>query len=180
MKRLTLAVPMLATLSLAVCGCGYNQSGGTENKLEGGYHWNSLYREDVQTVAVPVFASKDFRRGVEFKLTEAVIKQLEAHAPYKVVPKDRADTILEGQVTSVTASTIASDFRTNLPREQQLTVTVDFVWKDLRTGRILAQRKGLTQQAMYYPTLGEGASTGQLDAVERLALTIVQEMQADW
>ena len=167
-------------LGLALGGCGYNQSGGSNNRLEGGYHWNSLYREDVQSVAVPIFTTKDFRRGVEFKLTEAVIKQLELHAPYKVMPRERADTILEGQVTQVSIGTISKDFQTNLPREQQLVVTVEFVWKDLRSGRILAQRKGLQEQAVFYPSLGEGEFVGTQKAIEQLALVIVQEMQADW
>jgi hypothetical protein len=33
---------------------------------------------------------------------------------------------------------------------------------------------------MYYQNLGEGEFVGTQQAVERLALTIVQELQADW
>ena len=171
---------ILFILSMVLCGCGYSQSGGESNKLEGSYHWNSLYREDIQTVAVPFCSTKDFRRGIEFRLTEAVIKQLEAHAPYKVVPKERADTILEGQVVSVHLGTISKDFQTNLPREQEVVITVDLTWKDLRTGKILLQRKNLQQDAVYYPQLGEGEFVGAQQAIERFALTIVQELQADW
>jgi len=163
-----------------VGGCGYSQSGGESNKLEGTYHWNSLYREDIQTVAVPVFSTKDFRRGIEFRLTEAVIKQLESHAPYKVVPKERADTILEGQVTSVKVGTVSKDFQTNLPREQEVVISVDLTWKDLRTGKILLQRSNLQQEAIFYPQMGEGEYAGAQHAIERFALTIVQELQADW
>jgi curli biogenesis system outer membrane secretion channel CsgG len=168
-----------AVLLLAIAGCGYNQSGSTKNKLEGGYQWNSLYREDIQTVAVPIFTNRSYRRGVEFQLTEAVIKQLEGHAPYKVVPRERADTILEGQITDVSSQTIARDFRTNLPREQRINITVNLLWKDLRNGRILLQRK-LEKSAVYYPNLGEGEFLGSQSAVEKVALAIVQELQADW
>jgi len=172
---------MAATLLLVVvAGCGYSQSGGENNKQQSGYHWNSLYREDIQTVAVPIFTTTDFRRGVEFRLTEAVIKQLELHAPYKVVPKERADTILEGQVTSVKVGTLSRDFFTNLPREQEVLITVDLTWKDLRTGKILLQRRGLQQDAVFHPPLGEGEFVGAQQAIERIALVIVQEMQADW
>ncbi|HEV8606306.1 MAG TPA: LptE family protein [Tepidisphaeraceae bacterium] len=177
MKSL-IAVTGLFALFLA--GCGYNQSGGENNKQQGGYHWNSLYREDIQTVAVPVFGTRDFRRGIEFRLTEAVIKQLEANAPYKVVPKERADTILEGQVTAVKVGTLSKDFQTNLPREQELVITIDLTWKDLRTGKILLQRRGLQQEGIFYPSLGEGEFAGTQQAIERFALAIVQELQADW
>ncbi len=171
--------PLLATL-LLIAGCSYSQSGGENNKQQGGYHWNSLYREDIQTVAIPIFTTKDYRRGIEFRLTEAVIKQLELHAPYKVVPKERADTILEGQVTSVRVGTLSRDFQTNEPREQDLVIIVDVTWKDLRTGKILLQRRGLQQDAVFHPPLGEGEFVGAQQAIERVALVIVQEMQADW
>jgi len=166
--------------ALLLSGCGYNQQGSDKNKLEGGYRWNSLYREDVQTVAVPIFTNKDFRRGVEFRLTEAVQKQLELHAPYKVVDRERADTVLEGQITEIRSVTLSKDYRTALPREQMITLTVDLIWKDLRNGRILCQRKGLTQSGVYIENLGEGEFVGAQDAIERFALAIVQELQADW
>lgn len=178
------ALPSRSALTLLLClllaGCGYNQSGGNDNRLEGNYQWNSLFRQDIQSVAVPVFVTKDFRRGVELRLTEAVIKQLEASAPYKVVPRERADTILEGQVTSVSVGTVNRDFRTNLPKVNSLTLTVDFTWKDLRNGRILMQRRNFQQEANFFPSLGEGEFAGSQDAVEKLALGIVQELQADW
>ena len=174
MRRVALLLlPLLA-------GCGYNQSGADDNRLEGGYTWSTLYREDINTVAVPVFGTTDFRRGVEIRLTEAIIKQLEANAPYKVVPAGRADTILEGQVTSVSVRTISKDWYTNLPKTQDLTLTVDFTWKDLRSGRILVQRQGYQQRVNYYPPLGEGEFIGTQEAIEKLALGVVQELQADW
>ncbi|HEV8291369.1 MAG TPA: LptE family protein [Tepidisphaeraceae bacterium] len=172
--------PIAITLLMSIAGCGYSQSGGENNKQQGGYHWNSLYREDIQTVAVPIFSTKAYRRGIEFRLTEAVIKQLELHAPYKVVPKERADTILEGQVTSVKVGGLSRDFQTNQPREQEMVITVDLIWKDLRTGKILLQRHGLQQEGVFHPPLGEGEFTGGQQAIERFALAIVQEMQADW
>jgi hypothetical protein len=167
-------------LLLAAGGCGYNQSGDYDKAPKGGYQWHSLYREDVQTVAVPIFANRDFRRGVEFRLSKAVVNQLEAHSPYKVVSRDHADTILEGEIQKVEVNPISHAFKENVPQEQLMVVTVNFTWKDLRTGRILLERKNFQQTAAFYPTLGEGEFVGSQEAVERLALGIVQAMQADW
>lgn len=97
----------------------------------------------------------------------------------KVVAKDRADTVLEGQNHIGRYATISRDFQTNLPREQILSITMDLIWKDLRNGQILMQRKNLCQ-VVYYPTLGEGEFIGGQDAVDKFAVEIVQEMQADW
>jgi hypothetical protein len=158
-------------------GCGYSHSGSDP---ESGYQWRSLYREDVRTVAVPIFATKDFHRGVEITLSKALVNQLEAHSPYKVVPRERADTVLEGEVVSVTIDTLSLDSETAIPQEQLYVLTVNFTWKDLRTGRSLVERRNFQQTATFYPTLGEGQFVGSQQAIERLALGIVQELQADW
>ena len=166
--------------ALLASGCGYSQSAEYNGKSQGNYQWHSLYREDIRTVAVPIFRNKSFTRGIEFQLTKAVTNYMESSTPYKVVPRDRADTILEGEITQVTSSTISVDARSTLPQEQAIRVSVNFIWKDLRTGKILAQRKDFRQDAMYYPTLGESAYIGTQTGMEKLAMAIVQELQAEW
>ena len=74
----------------------------------------------------------------------------------------------------------AVDPQTALPREQEFDVQVSFTWKNLRTGRIMVQRKNFDEKASYFPTLGEDPTAGSQDAMEKLALSIVQELQADW
>ena len=178
--RTTISLALVACALLLAAGCGYKGGGGGADDDEGGYQWSSLYRQDVRTVAVPIFTTTSFDRGVEFNLSEAVVKQIEATTPYKVVPRARADTILEGQVTDVAVNVISTDPNSAIPQEQMLGLTIDFIWKDLRTGRILVERRGFEQTATYYPTLGEGRFVGRQQAVEKLAAGIVQELQADW
>jgi hypothetical protein len=177
-NRLTIAI--LVCL-LPIAGCGYQQTGDYQlTPQSGGYKWRSPYREDVHTVAVPIFTNKDFHRGVEFSLTDAVIKQIEAKTPYKVVDRDRADTILEGEITGVKTRVVSRDRNTAVPQEELQSVTVNFVWKDLRTGKILKQREGYEETKVLYPTLGEGQFAGNQVTIENLALSIVQELQAEW
>jgi hypothetical protein len=170
----------LICLLLACCGCGYSQSNKYDQPTSGGYNWHSLYRQDIQSVAVPIFTNKSFFQGAEFSLTKAVVNHIEANTPYKVVNRERADTILEGEIVSVQKSTVSRDRRTALPQDQLMTITVNFLWKDLRSGKILVQRKTFDQASTYYPTLGEGEFDGSQQAVEKLAIAIVQELQADW
>ena len=171
----------LVTLVVALLlptGCaGYSHPGSDP---QGSYQWRSLYREDVRTVAVPIFATRSFHRGVEISLTNALTRQIEAQSPYKVVPRERADTVLEGEVVNVGIDTVSLDPETAIPQEQLYVVTVNFTWKDLRSGRVLVERRNFQQTTPYYPTLGEGRFVGSQQAVERLALGIVQELQADW
>ena len=198
MSRTTPLIPadlVLVALALVTAlagGCGYRSGDGgrapaspatsaTDSADESrGYQWRSLYRQDVRTVAVPIFRSTSFERGTEFSLSKALVNQIEASTPYKVVPRERADTILEGEIVETDVNSLSSDRGAAIPQEQMMVVTINFIWKDLRTGRILVERRNFEQTATYYPTLGEGPFVGRQQAVERLALAIVQELQADW
>jgi hypothetical protein len=162
-------------IGLALGGCGYS-NGSSSNS----YQWKSLYRQDVQTVAVPIFKNVDFHRGVEIALTKAIVNNLESHTPYKVVDQKKADTILEGEIVSIKAHTVSSESRSAVPQEQLYVITCNFIWKDLRSGRVLVDRKNFEQTATYYPTLGESQWVGSQQGVEQLAQGIVEELQADW
>ncbi|HSH96528.1 MAG TPA: LPS assembly lipoprotein LptE, partial [Roseimicrobium sp.] len=147
---------------------------------QSGYKWKTLYREDVRTVAVPIFTTKSFHQGVEFQLTKAIVTQIEAMSPYKVVDRDRADTILEGEIVDVRTRTVSRDRDSAVPQEQIQGIVVNFVWKDLRTGKILQQKYNFEESKVFYPTLAESQFTGTQSSVENLAVSIVHEMQADW
>ena len=168
---------MLASFLIAT-GCGYSKPGDPSSNSW--YQWKSLYREDVKSVAVPIFKNRSYDRGVEFTLTKAIVNQIEMRTPYKVQPKDRADTILEGEIIDVTRQTISSDSRADIPQEQLYVVRINFVWKDLRSGQILCERRNFQQTATFYPTLAEDQFVGQQQNVEKLAVGIVQELQANW
>jgi hypothetical protein len=171
---LAIATPLCGGL-----GCGYQQMGVDAN-LTPGYQWHSLYRQDIQTVAVPVFVNRTFRRGLENELTKSVIQQMEEHTPYKVVPKEKADTILEGEIVAAQLTLQSDDSQTGLPQEQEYIIVVSFTWKNLRTGDILVQRRNFDQRASFYPTLGESSTVAASNNIQQLALGIVQELQADW
>jgi len=171
-------ISILFRLCVLCVLCGF-MSSGCDSGI-GGYQWKSLYREDIHTVAVPIFSTKDFHRGVEFQVSDALTHEIEALTPYKVVERDHADTIIEGEVTGVTTVPHSASQETGEPQEQMATITVNFTWKDLKTGRILVARKGFQQTAEYYPSLGEDQFVGEQTAAERLAAAIVHELEAAW
>ncbi len=172
-------LPFIAVGATLLGGCSDYQQSGTGAR-SGNYKWSSLYRQDVRTVAVPIFTNVTYSRSDEFALTKAIITQIEQRTPYKVVSRDQADTVLEGQVTRVQRQRISSDRQSGLPQEQLYEIRVDFTWKDLRTGKILVERKNFDQSSPAYPTLGEGRATAQLNTAEDLAIAIVHELEADW
>ena len=176
MRRRAPAI-FLLLLAVGAAGCGYDTDQTTE---VAGYQWRSLYPSNIRTVAVPTFTTRAYQRGYEFQLTDALIHRIEAFTPYKVVDRDHADTILEGEISTVKVQPVNMSQQTGTPEQQLLEISVDFTWKDLRTGKILAERRNFTQTESYYPTLGEGPWVGEQSASEQMAAGIVHEMESPW
>lgn len=157
---------LLAVAGFGLVGCGYSSK--------------PPFHESVRTVAVPIFVNKTFRREFEFRLTEAIDKNIEYRTPYKIAARKDADTLLTGEIVKVEENVLTRRFGTNLPRENELTVVVNFTWKDLRSGRILVERKNFNRYATEIPQIGERVADAEQLAVERLATAIVDQMQSDW
>jgi hypothetical protein len=179
-RPLQRALVLLAILALAGCGYTWSDDGTTNFAASPGQPTTGLYRHDVRTVAVPIFVNRTYYRGIEFNLSKAIVSQMEGRTPYKVVPRDRADTVLEGEVLHVGVNTQSRDVFNALPQTQLYFVVVNFTWKDMRTGKILLQRHAFEQTSAYYPVLGEDTFVGSQQCVEQLALAIVESLQAEW
>lgn len=156
--------------------------GGCANDPTAGYVAGGIYPDDVTTVAVPIFENDTYQRNVEFELTDAVIKEIEARTPYKVVDRAHADTILIGRVRKVELDQLSKSRRTGLSEEEILRVTIDFQWQNQQTGRTLVERRDFTGQALFVPSQpsGEPIELGTFATVQNLARDIVNEMQAPW
>jgi hypothetical protein len=154
-------------LALVMVGCGYRAGGP--------------YRTDVRTVYVDMFGSREFRRDVEFKLTEAVKKRIGMDTPYRVVGENEADTILKGEVLEVRQAAFAPDPLSRQPRDILLTLAVRLQWKDVRTGRVLVDQPVQLQAADYLPPTGETEEFAQERAIDKLAARIVAKMyEENW
>lgn len=151
---------------LAVPGCGYRAGGP--------------FRSEIRTVYVEMFGSKEFRRDLEFLLTEAVKKRIATDTPYRLANRQDADTILMAEVLEERQAALAPDFRSRQPREQQATMAVRVQWKDVRTGRVLVDQPVMLQAADYLPPAGESERLAQERAADRMAARIVAALYEDW
>ena len=159
-------LPALAIGSSCVTGCGYSTK--------------RPFPADIQTVHVEMLHSKEFRRELEFRLTEAITKRIEMDTPYRVAPRRTADALLSGEVLAVDNRTFGDDFDTDLPREIGSTMVVRFRFKDLRTGEILVERPQFVYQTSYIPSVGETFAQGVTRAVDGMAEQIVETMETAW
>lgn len=134
-KRRILGFLAVACVALALPAC---ESGGHFCVL--GYSTKPNYNRDIRTVYVPIFKNKTFRRGLEFDLTRTVIRQIEEKTPYKVVSDcNGADTELIGTITAITKSLVNINPE-NEVREAEMTMAVEIIWRDRRTGEILSRQ----------------------------------------
>jgi hypothetical protein len=145
-----------------------------------GYSAQRPFRTDIQTIHVEMFHSKEFRRELEFRLTEALIKRIELDTPYHLASHRKADALLSGELLSVENRTFGDAFDTDLPREIGSTVVVRFRLQDTRTGEILTERPRFVYQTSYIPPVGETFTQGMTRAMDGLAEGIVEAMESDW
>lgn len=148
-----------------------------------GYSTKEIYPASYRTVAVPIFENRTFYRGVEFELTEAVVKEIQDRTPYTVAGESGADTLLRGTVVRVDQGPLSRVRRGGgVPQEVEVTVVVDYEWVDLRTGRVLRGRKGFESIGRFVPTppVSQPFEVAQRMASERLAEDLVSTMQSDW
>src|SRR5690606_18398285 len=90
LMRLLLIAPVLLTALI----------GGCASDPTNGYAFASAYDQSVRTVAVPIFGNPTFEHGIEFQLTEAIVKEIHRSTPWRVVDREQAQTELAGAMTS--------------------------------------------------------------------------------
>lgn len=144
MSMQRISIVGLVLVAAALPGC---ESGGHFTFL--GYTSRPNYDTCIKSVFVPIFQSNimldETRRQMPFDLTRAVVKEIEAKTPYKVVSdRCKADTELSGTIMSLNKNLLIRN-QLNEIREGETTLVVGVVWRDVRSGEILSRpRKGQT------------------------------------
>lgn len=200
----------LALIALSLtAGC---QSGRDFTLL--GYSTKPQHDENIRTVYVPVMKNLAFQttpnRELEVDITKAVIREIESRTRMKVVSdRESADTELLGTLVNIRKNVVNTN-QQNLTREAEITATVNVVWRDLRDGRVLSNRRSAAppdapvpfdpslpppdavpvKEKAYpaqiiavgrvLPELGETNATANQSIANQLAKQIVNMMEAPW
>lgn len=165
-----------AVVGTSLTGCASYQIGN-----------RSLYRCDIQTVHVPMIRSDSLRRYLGERLTEAVVKRIEAETPMKVVGRDEADSILSGRIISE-RKRVLSETRTDDARDIETDFFAQVTWVDRRGDLITGphnipiepQLISISQSSNFIPEGGQSIATAHQMAISRLAEQIVGQMESAW
>jgi lipopolysaccharide assembly LptE-like protein len=162
-----------------------------------GYTTRPPYDTSIRTVYVPMFGNKTYMRGIEFEITKAIVKEIEWKSPYKVVDnREAADTELSGTVVSRRKGIININ-QLGEVREAEISLSVEVVWKDLRSGKILSLPNGIqirdgfgnrdpdakipavliTPTGTYIPELGGNNASAEAQLTRQLAQQVVHMME---
>jgi hypothetical protein len=148
---------------------------------EGGYSTKPLYNDSVSTVYVKMFDNRSFERGVEFELTDALAKRIEAQTPYKVVSSmDRADSVISGYIGTAGRHALSTERQTGRPLEKDIVLTAMVNWKNLKTGEFLVEGKEVDASASWSEWQNQGVAYGSSLAANKLAERIVELMETPW
>jgi hypothetical protein len=146
-----------------------------------GYSNESLFPEEVRSVYVEMFDSKSFRRGVEYELSDALAKRIEAETPYKIISsRDRADTVISGQISSIGESWVSSEREVGRALEKEVEVEAVVNWKNLKTGELLIDNRSVSASASYSEWQNQGFRYASTLAANNLARRIVELMEKEW
>ena len=152
-----------------------------------GYTVGNSFQSEIRSVYVPIFESKQFRRNVEFQLTEAVQKEIKERTPFRLVKEEDADTKLIGRILDVRKGVLGTN-RYDDARQLQITFVVECTWQDLRTGEVLAERSvdlpaavvQFTSNSDFAPEIGQSLATAYQQAIKDMATQIVDMMEKPW
>ena len=172
MKRQLFCMVLTASAAAWLTGCGTGGLAGYQNT------W--LHPDDVSSVYVEMFDSSGFRRGYEFKLTEAVCKRIESQTPYKIVSdRNLADSVLSGTV-GTGSGVVAGDRYTGRALEREALVQVRVTWKNLQTGRLMLDNEVVYAAVSYSDLLGQTFDYSAGAAVNKAAQKVVELMEQPW
>lgn len=174
MKPTYRAVVLLASIAagwLGLCSC--SQIGGYSNE--------SLFPEDFSSVCLEMFDNQTFRRGVEYKLSDALSKRIETDTPYKIVSdRDRADTVMSGRITSISELVLTPERQTGRALEKEVQVEAIVSWKNLATGELLIDNQLVAVSASYSEFMMQDFGYASAYAANKLAQNIVELMEKKW
>jgi hypothetical protein len=146
-----------------------------------GYCNESLLPEEVGTVYLQMFDNRSFRRGVEYQLSDALAKRIEAETPYKIVTgRGRADSVMSGQIAQVSESVLTMEREMGRALEKEVRLKAVVNWKNLKTGELLIDNQSVTAEATYSEYQMQDFGYASTLAANNLARKIVELMERKW
>ena len=118
---------------------------------------------------------------MEYELTDALAKRIEAETPYKIISsRDRADSVISGQIVQVSHSVLSSERETGRALEKQVELRAVVNWKNLKTGELLIDNRSVSAKAPFSEWQNQSFNYASALAANNLAREIVELREKEW
>jgi len=149
-------------ICMTVFGCGYSFA-------------NTRLSSDYRTIAVPAFKNESFEPDIQIRVTNLLIRELNADGRLRVVDDPAAaDLRLRGSVTDFEARALSFSTSDNIG-QFGITLLARAVLEDTRTGKIIWQKENLKGTDFYQTQGGRTREEALEEASEELVETIIYE-----
>ncbi|MFO1486493.1 MAG: LPS assembly lipoprotein LptE [Verrucomicrobiaceae bacterium] len=169
MKRFLL---LLAPLCLLLSGCAGYTLGGQK----------PAHLRQITKLAVPTFENLTLEPRLGVLLTNAIIKQLQMHGSYQIVPRNEAEAVLEGKIMRINRSQFRSD-RNNILRTSQILASLSssYTIRDTASGTALHNGSAAADSYIILDSNLQLSETQLLeDAAQRLAANLANDISEGW
>jgi hypothetical protein len=159
-------------LAVSLIGCGYTTG--------------SLLPANIKTIYVPIFKNSisadslayQYHPGIEADITSEVIDRFLFDGRLKVVKKENADLILNGEVIDYIKDPLRYAAGGKDVTEYRLTLMVRLSCYDTAKNAVIWKERGLTGDTTYFITVGEEVALRM--AVKDLAKNVVDRTVEGW
>ena len=161
---------LAAFASLGVSGCGYHTLGAATHLPPG-----------VNTLAVPVFATRTESNGTETALTEAVVREFMTRTRFRVETNSGsdADAVLHGTILKQATTPLTYNAATQQSSSFVITIVAS-VTLTARDGRILYENKNYVFREQYQSTTNLPTFVQEDPAaIQRLSREFARQLVAD-
>lgn len=146
---------------LLVSSCTYNLKGFTAR--------------NVRSVAIPVFENKTIKYGLEEVLTKLVIDAFIKDNRLKVVDRDKAESVLLGEIITYSRAPFAYDEDANV-KDYKIELSMKLIYKD-KEDKVLSEKQ-LTDWYVYSAQDTEEEGIEKL--CEKVATDILRGILEGW
>jgi hypothetical protein len=163
---------LLAIGSLMFSGCaGYTL----------GAH-KPVHLRKITKLAVPTFENLTLEPRLAVLVTNAVIKQLQNHGSYQIVPRSEAEAVLKARISNVNRTQFRSDLNNVLRSSQiQATLVCPFTIEETATGKVLHSSNAMADSYIILEANLQLSETQLLeDTAQRLAFNLADQISEGW
>ena len=147
-----------------------------------GYKIGSTPPAGVKKIYIPMFENRTTRQEITSDVTNGIVRRFRTDGTVKITDKEYADAILYGTITEYKRE-VVSYTNQDIGKEFRITIYVDIVLKDAKTGKVILKSTGIDGQAVTSLNINQSESEKMImpDIIRDLSKNVVEAvLESQW